>query len=49
MGDGIAVDPSTGDALVTGYTASTDFPTANALQPTYGGGDYDAFVARIAL
>jgi hypothetical protein len=47
VGYGIAVDPSTGDALVTGATASTNFPTANALQPRYGGGFSDAFVTRI--
>jgi hypothetical protein len=45
VGKGIAVD-GTGNAYVTGETHSTDFPTANALQPTYGGGD-DAFVAKI--
>src|ERR1019366_5555384 len=28
------------------YTSSSDFPTMNPLQPTYGGGDYDAFVAK---
>src|SRR5262249_54964235 len=46
-GQGIAVDPSTGDALVTGSTYSTNFPTANPLQPTNGGG-IDAFVARLS-
>jgi hypothetical protein len=46
-GYGIAVDPATGDALVTGWTQSTNFPTANPLQPTYGGGYYNAFVARL--
>jgi hypothetical protein len=45
-GNAIAVDPSTGDALVTGDTG-TDFPTANALQPVFGGGRSDAFVARL--
>jgi hypothetical protein len=48
FGSGIAVDPTTGDVLVTGLTESTNFPTANALQPNYGGGNYDAFVARIS-
>jgi hypothetical protein len=41
---GIAVDPN-GEAFVVGYTASTDFPTENAFQPTNAGG-YDAFVTR---
>jgi membrane-bound inhibitor of C-type lysozyme len=46
-GNGIAVDPSTGDALITGATNSTDFPTANPLQPN-SAGDYDTFVARLS-
>lgn len=44
---GIAVDGS-GSAYVTGYTYSTNFPTVNALQPTYGGGGSDAFVAKFS-
>lgn len=46
-GDGIAVDGA-GNANVAGVTASTDFPTANAFQSSFGGGisDGDAFVAR---
>jgi hypothetical protein len=47
-GVGIAVDPTTGDALVTGYASSPDFPTANPLQPNSGGA-VDAFVSRISL
>jgi hypothetical protein len=39
------VDAS-GDAYVTGYTVSTNFPTKNPLQPANGGG-VDAFVAEI--
>jgi hypothetical protein len=47
VGNGIAVD-SAGNAYVTGTTSSTDFPiTANALQPTSGGGS-DAFVAKLS-
>jgi hypothetical protein len=44
-GVGIRVDGS-GNAYVTGYTLSTDFPTANALQVTNHGGA-DAFVAEL--
>ncbi len=47
LGIGIAVDPASGDALVTGHTLSTNFPTANPLQATYGGGINDVFVARL--
>jgi len=45
FGNGIAVDAS-GEAYVTGSTQSTNFPTANPLQSTYGGGQ-DAFVAKL--
>lgn len=44
---GIAVD-ALGNAYVTGNTGSTDFATtAGVFQPTYGGGQYDAFVAKL--
>jgi len=43
-GYGIAVDGS-GNAYITGYTHSTDFPTLNQCQ-TYQG-SYDVFVAKI--
>jgi len=46
LGMGIAVD-SAGNAYVTGIAESTNFPTVNALQPTYGG-NYDSFVAKIS-
>jgi hypothetical protein len=42
-GYGIAAD-SAGNAYVTGYTFSTDFPTANPLQPS---GADEAFVAKL--
>jgi hypothetical protein len=45
-GYGIAVDVA-GNAYVTGVTNSPDFPTANPLQPAYGGGLLDAFVAKL--
>jgi hypothetical protein len=46
-GTGIAVD-SAGNAYVTGYTGSTDFPTtAGAFQTTFGGGSYDAFLTKL--
>ena len=45
QGRGIAVD-ATGNAYVTGFTSSTNFPTVNPLQSTNGGA-YDAFLAKI--
>src|SRR5205807_2241996 len=45
-GNGIAVDAA-GNAYVTGLTGSTDFPTVNAVQPAFGGGSSDAFVAKL--
>jgi hypothetical protein len=45
-GEGIAVDPA-GNAYVMGRTDSADFPTQNPLQPTFGGGFSDAFVAKL--
>jgi hypothetical protein len=45
-GQRIAVD-SSGNAYVTGVTTSINFPTANPLQGSNGGGTYDAFVTKI--
>ncbi len=48
-GSGIAID-SAGNAYVTGYTSSADFPTTpSAFQKVFGGGLYygDAFVAKL--
>ncbi|HIE10931.1 MAG TPA: hypothetical protein EYP62_04900 [Kiritimatiellae bacterium] len=42
---GIAVDDS-GEVVVCGYTASTDFPVINYVQGTNAGG-YDAFLIRL--
>src|SRR5205085_3926955 len=45
-GNGIAVNAA-GNAYVAGRTVSTDFPTANPIQSKYGGGTFDAFVAKL--
>jgi len=45
-GVGIAVD-SSGSAYITGGTYSSNFPTANAVQAGYGGGNGDAFVTKL--
>jgi hypothetical protein len=47
-GRGIGVDLN-GNVYVAGRTRSTDFPTANPIQGSYGGGHYDVFVAKIGL
>jgi hypothetical protein len=44
-GTGIAVD-SAGNALLTGYTWSSDFPTPSGFDPSFNG-DYDPFVAKV--
>ncbi len=44
-GNGVDVDPS-GNAYVTGWTGSANFPIANALQPTLRGTS-DAFISKI--
>jgi len=49
VGDGIAID-AVGNAYVTGYTYSTNFPSLNGYQTTLGGTNktVNAFAARIA-
>jgi hypothetical protein len=47
----IAMD-STGNAYITGFTGSGDYPAVNAFQPTFSGGaypddPYDAFVTKL--
>ncbi|HEX3203848.1 MAG TPA: SBBP repeat-containing protein, partial [Nitrospiraceae bacterium] len=46
QGWAIAVDRD-GEALITGTTASDDFPMTNAFQPAFGGGAGDVFVAKL--
>jgi len=43
----VAVDGA-GEAEVVGYTASTNYPTVNAAQGTYGGGVYNAFASKLS-
>jgi len=47
-GTSIAVD-SVGNAYVTGATQSSDFPTLNPFQDSFGGGDSDVFVASFSI
>ena len=46
LGNAIAIDQSNA-VYITGSTISTNFPTVAPLQPVYGGGEQDAFVAKI--
>ena len=46
-GTHIAVD-ATGSVYVTGITNSTDFPTLNPFQATFGGGSSDIFVTKLS-
>ena len=45
----LSIHPASGEAYVTGFTRSADFPgTAGGAQPANGGGSFvDAFVARL--
>jgi hypothetical protein len=46
-GTGIVLD-SANNASITGLTSSTNFPTTSgAIQTTFGGGPYDAFVTKL--
>ncbi len=45
--NGIAVD-RLGAVYITGFASSTDFPTVNAVDNSYNGGSYDAFVAKLS-
>jgi hypothetical protein len=45
QGTDVAIDPS-GNVFLTGLT-NGDFPLANPIQGTYGGGEYDAFAVKL--
>jgi hypothetical protein len=46
IGTGVAVD-SSGNAYISGFTASPDFPvSSDVLQANYGGGNHDGFVVK---
>jgi len=45
-GSGVAVD-NLGNAYITGYTGSTDFPVLNGPDLSFNGGTYDVFIAKI--
>ena len=47
IGNGIALDQA-GNAYLMGITDSRNFHVYNAFQPRHGGGQFDAFVAKIA-
>src|SRR5262249_40855438 len=46
QGQAIAVDPA-GNVYLTGWTRSPNFPIPSPLQPTNGGGTYDAWIAKL--
>jgi len=47
IGLGIVVD-NIGNAYITGFTSTNDFPTTpDAYDSSYGGGDYDAFICKL--
>ncbi|MEP7218828.1 MAG: SBBP repeat-containing protein [Bacteroidota bacterium] len=45
---GIAVDKR-GDAYIVCETSSKDLPMVNAVQPSFGGGNYDVFIVKLAF
>ncbi|MBI3423810.1 MAG: SBBP repeat-containing protein [Acidobacteria bacterium] len=45
-GERVVVD-NNGNAYLAGFTTSTNFPSANPLQPNYGGGSRDAFITKL--
>jgi hypothetical protein len=48
LASGLALSPF-GTVAIAGQTESTDFPTVDAVQPTYGGGLTDGFVSLVSV
>ncbi len=49
MDEGYGITLGTGgEAYVAGYTQSSNFPTLNPYQASYGGGSYDVFVSTLS-
>ncbi len=48
LGDSGVVVDSSGNIVIVGRTSSADFALNNAYQDTLGGGDYDAYVAKLS-
>ncbi|HYU23836.1 MAG TPA: SBBP repeat-containing protein, partial [Thermoanaerobaculia bacterium] len=46
QGNGVAVDGA-GNAYITGYTFSTNFPATNGFQTSFGGRIFDGFLTKI--
>lgn len=46
-GDDVKVTPD-GSVWLLGWTSSPDFPTQNPMQPSYGGGESDGFIAALS-
>ncbi|MEZ5328297.1 MAG: SBBP repeat-containing protein [Verrucomicrobiales bacterium] len=48
QGNGIGADDD-GNAIIAGWTASSDFPLMNPLQQTFGESKTDGIIARLDL
>ncbi len=46
LANGLSLDPDRG-VYIAGQTSSYNFPTQTGVQPTYGGGTYDAFLTKL--
>ena len=48
LGYGISLD-SSGNAYIVGYISSPNYPTVNAIQPTYGGPGGDGCLPSLSM